>query len=79
MPLQKNRRVRLRGLGPVEREQIATWIESKYAHTPETIAKLEMWLRDHPDDRRAAGELLNWRASLAVARQLAHLARTELS
>lgn len=79
MHLQKSKRVRLRGLGPVERETVATWIESKYAHVPETIAKLEMWLRDHPEDKRAANELTNWRAAQSVARQLAHLARTELS
>lgn len=79
MVVAKQRKVRLTGLGPEQKEQVAKWMEAKFAHVPSTIAKLEMWLRDHPEDKRAANELINWRASQAVVRQLAHLARTELS
>ena len=75
----KKRRLRLRGFSPDQREMLARWIESKYSAAPSVIAKLEGWLRGHPDDLGSRHELFVWRGALAASRQLAHLARTELA
>lgn len=74
---KQSQRVRLTGLSPTQREQVARWIEAKVARLPYTIAQGKDWLRTHPDDLTMHAQLAHWTAALGMGRHLAWMVRRE--
>lgn len=70
-------RRRLNTLSPVQREEVAQWIESKFGKLADRVKDGEQWLKSHPDDTTMAAQVYYWRVAVAVSRQLAYYARTQ--
>lgn len=71
------RRTRLDSLTPLQREEVARWIESKFERLEERIAQAEWMTERGQGPEHLANQLAFWRACRAISKQLAWYARTE--
>lgn len=65
----------LDSLSPQQREDVARWIESRYANFPQRIADAERLIRQGVDVPGLAAQLQYWRVAMSVSKQLAHFVR----
>jgi hypothetical protein len=71
------RRNRLDSLSPVQKEEVARWIESKFSKLTERIQDGEALLKEQPTNDALRQQVYYWRVAVAVSKQLAYYARTQ--
>lgn len=71
------RKPRLSFLTPQQRELLAQWIESKVRNIPERIGRERAYLKERPDDKQSARQLMYYENLISAARWFASLVRQE--
>lgn len=65
----------LRGIGPVQIEQIATAISGLTVGPAGDIEKIRGWLKLHPEDDASRKQLVYWQNYISTCRHIAALLR----
>lgn len=66
----------LQSLSPVQREDVARWLEALTSSYPDQVARLTAFLGAGGSSPSAKGQILHLRAALAFSRHAAYLVRT---
>lgn len=74
---ERQRRSKLDGFSPQQREKIAQWLEGKLPNVKRQIMLGTRYLQEHPEDWVQVNQLRYWTAYVSVVAHLAYLVRTE--